>query len=113
MAGATKKEANPYNLAVERTKTYGYSKKIYTCSTPTLKTNYIWRFHERAEAQKYYFVPCPHCGEMIILKWQQVRFQSDEDNKMTIEERAETASYYCQECGAEITDSEKRALSPR
>ena len=110
MAGATKKEANPYNLAVERTKTYGYSKKIYTCSTPTLKSNYIWRFHERAEAQKYYFVPCPHCGEMIILKWQQVRFQNDEDNKMTIEERAETASYYCQECGAEITDSEKRAI---
>ena len=110
MAGATKKEANPYHLAVERTKTYGYSKKIYTCSTPTLKSNYIWRFHERAEVQKYYFVPCPHCGEMIILKWQQVRFQNDEDNKMTIEERAETASYYCQECGAEITDSEKRAI---
>ena len=48
---------------------------------------------------------------MIILKWQQVRFQNDEDNKMTVEERAETASYYCREkCGAEITDSEKRAI---
>lgn len=41
MPGASKKEASPYNLARERTRTFTYSKKIYTCSTPTLKTNYV------------------------------------------------------------------------
>ena len=62
LPGASQKEVSPYNLARERTRTYPYSKKIYTCCTPTLKTNYVWKIHEAAEAQKEFFVPCPHCG---------------------------------------------------
>ena len=111
MAGASKKEASPYNLAVERTKTFAYSKKIFTCSTPTLKTNYIWKIHERADEQRYYFVPCPHCGEMIMLKWKQVQF--DNDDKLTNAQKAETAMYYCQECGAAIDDREKKEILRR
>ena len=107
MAGASKKEASPYNLAAERTKTFKYSRKIYTCSTPTLKSNYIWRFHERADEQRYFFVPCPHCGEMILLKWQQIKFADNDDGKLTNSERAKTAMYYCQECGAAIEDRNK------
>ena len=65
MDGASKKEASTYNLAKERTRTCTYSKKIYTCSTPTLKTNYVWQIHEDADEQRHYFMPCPHCGEHI------------------------------------------------
>ena len=64
MGGASKKEASPYNLAMERIKTFKSQSKVYACSTPTLKTNYIWSLHDSADEVKEYFVPCPHCGEM-------------------------------------------------
>lgn len=105
IGGATKKEASPYNLAKERTRTFTYSKKIYTCSTPTLKTNYVWQLHEKADVQRIFTVPCPHCGEMIDLKWKQIQFPSGEG--MTNDERAKGAVYVCQECGCEITDKQK------
>ena len=40
MEGATKKEASPYKLAMERIKTYKNQSKVYACSTPTLKDNW-------------------------------------------------------------------------
>lgn len=107
MGGASKKEASPYNLAMERIKTYKSQSKVYACSTPTLKTNYIWRLHDSADEVRHYFVPCPHCGEMIELKWAQVKFIEDEGQTMSPYERAKTAIYICQECGCEITDSDK------
>lgn len=103
MDGASKKEASPYNLAKERTRTFTYSKKIYTCSTPTLKTNYVWDIHENADEQRYYFVPCPHCGAYIQLVFKQIVFPKEGTN----EERARKATYICQECGCEITDKDK------
>ncbi len=110
MPGASKKEASPYDLAVERTKTFKHTKKVYTCSTPTLKGNYVWRLHENAEDKRHYFVPCPHCGEMIELKWQQVRFDRDENKEMSIAERASTAVYVCQECGCIIDNKDKAKM---
>lgn len=101
--GASKKEASPYNLAKERTRTYTYSRKIYTCSTPTLKTNYVWRIHEDADEQRKFFVPCPHCGSHIIFQFDQIKFPKEGTNK----ERAEEAVYICQECGGKITDRDK------
>lgn len=109
MEGASKKEASPYNLAKERTRTYTYSKKIYTCSTPTLKTNYVWDIHERADEQRNYFVPCPHCGEYIILYWKQIIYPkvNEKGKKLSNQERAQKAVYVCQKCGCEITDRNK------
>lgn len=105
MDGASKKEASPYNLAKERTRTFTYSKKIYTCSTPTLKTNYVWQIHEEADEQRQFFMPCPHCGEYITFAFKQIKFPSEEG--MTNEDRASQAVYVCQECGCQITDKDK------
>lgn len=105
MDGASKKEASPYNLAKERTRTFTYSKKIYTCSTPTLKTNYVWQIHEDADEQRKYFVPCPHCGEYITFAFKQIRFPDGEG--LSNAERAKEAVYVCQECGCTITDKDK------
>lgn len=105
MDGASKKEASPYNLAKERTRTFTYSKKIYTCSTPTLKTNYVWQIHEDADEQRQFFMPCPHCGEYITFAFKQIKFLSEDG--MSNEERADQAVYVCQECGCLITDKDK------
>lgn len=107
MGGASKKEASPYNLALERTKTFRPQEKVFACSTPTLKTNYIWDLHDNADEVRHYFVPCPHCGEYIELKFKQIIFDKDEAKSMSAYERAQTAVYVCQECGCEITDSQK------
>lgn len=107
MGGASKKEASPYNLALERTKTFRPQEKVFACSTPTLKTNYIWDLHDNADEVRHYFVPCPHCGEYIELKFKQITFDKDEAKTMSAYERAQTAVYVCQECGCEITDSQK------
>ena len=92
-------------MARERTRHVTYSKKIYTCSTPTLQSNYVWQIHEAADEQYNYFVPCPHCGKHIVFRFKQIIFD-DSDGK-TNAERAKTAVYCCQECGAVITDKDK------
>lgn len=105
--GASKKEADPIKLATERTKTF-HNKKIYMTSTPTLKTGHIWQAKESADIEKHYFVPCPHCGEYIEFKFQNVRFPDDES--MSYIDRAEFANYVCQECGCVITDNDKHTM---
>ncbi|OLN21412.1 terminase [Domibacillus antri] len=102
--GASKKEADPIKLARERTKTFP-NKKIFLTSTPTLKTNHIWKAKENADVVKHYKVPCPHCGEYIELKMQNIRWPKKDG--MSNVDRAEFANYVCQECGCIITDQHK------
>lgn len=103
--GASKKEADPVSLAKERTKTF-FNRKIYMASTPTLKTGHIWKAKEAADVEKHYFVPCPHCGAYIELKFAQIKWPSKEDVPESAD-RAEMATYVCQECGCVITDQDK------
>lgn len=105
--GSTKKEADPIKLARERTKTF-HNKKIYITSTPTIKTGHIWKAKENADIEKHFFCPCPHCGEYIEFKFQNVRFPDDEG--MSYADRADLAVYVCQECGCIITDHDKHKM---
>lgn len=104
----SKKEADPISLAVERTKTFN-NRKIYMCSTPTTRTGHIWEEKEKADIEKHYFVPCPHCGEFIELKFSQIRWP-DDNEKLSAADRAEFAQYICQECGSTINDSDKMEM---
>lgn len=102
--GASRKEADPISLAEERTKTF-HNRKIFKTSTPTLKSGHIWKAMEECDIVKHYFVPCPHCGEYIELKFAQIKFPDEEG--MSYADRAEFAVYVCQKCGAVITDRDK------
>lgn len=104
----SKKEADPISLAVERTKTFN-NRKIYMCSTPTTRTGHIWEEKEKADVEKHYFVPCPHCGEFIELKFSQIRWP-DDNEKLSAADKAEFAQYICQECGNVINDSDKMEM---
>jgi phage terminase large subunit GpA-like protein len=104
--GASKKEADPLNLAIERTKTYTTNRKIFMTSTPTVKSGRIWREKEAADCERHYFVPCPHCGKLIELVMTQLKWPKKEecpDNR----DRAARAVYICQECAGVITDRDK------
>ena len=104
----SKKEADPISLAVERTKTFN-NRKIYMCSTPTTRTGHIWEEKEKADIEKHYFVPCPHCGEFIELKFSQIRWP-DDNEKLSAADKAEFAQYICQECGNTINDADKMEM---
>lgn len=104
---ASGKEADPVKLARERTKTF-HNRKIYITSTPTLKTGHIWKAKEGADIEKHYFCPCPHCGTYIEFKWKQIKFPDDES--MSYADRAEVATYICQECGEAISDNDKHVM---
>lgn len=106
--GASKKESDPISLARERTKTFATA-KIYMTSTPTIKTGHIWKALEDADVEKHFFVPCPHCGEYIELKFKQIHWPEKADD-LTISERADQAAYVCQECGCVITDAYKDGM---
>jgi len=102
--GNTKKEADPIALARERTKTFS-NRKIYMTSTPTLRNGHIWQALENADIEKHYFVPCPHCGEMIELTFNNLKWPDKEG--LTNTERADMAAYMCPECQCVINDHHK------
>ena len=106
--GASKKEAGPISLAKERGKTFA-NRKTYMTSTPTIKSGHIWKNLLGCDVEKHYFVPCPHCGEMIELKFANLQFPKKEEG-LTASDRADQAVYVCQECGCVITDQHKARM---
>lgn len=106
---SSKKEADPISLAIERTKTFR-NRKIYKTSTPTLRTGQIWKAMEACDCERHYFVPCPHCGEYIELKFSQLKWPERGEESLSNTDRAEQAYYVCQSCGAIINDSQKQDM---
>ncbi|MFT6220496.1 MAG: phage terminase large subunit GpA-like protein, partial [Rickettsiales bacterium] len=95
-------EGDPVNLAIQRTATFS-NKKIFMISTPTIK------HYSRIETaflegdQRYYFVPCPDCGELQILKWKNIKWPKGEPEK---------AYYQCQNksCNSKWQDHQKAEI---
>lgn len=76
---------NPVEKAVRRTDSYGNLKKIVYISTPKEKaTSQIEPLFEQGD-MRYYYIPCPSCGEMQQLKWNQIKWDKDEDGEILLE----------------------------
>ena len=91
-------EGDPISLATKRTTTF-WNKKIYLCSTPTIKgLSRIETAFEESD-KRYYHVPCPECNHKQVLKWKNVVWEEDQP---------ETANYACEECGSIIDESKKQ-----
>ena len=90
-------EGSPTDLAIARTKTF-WNRKIYMCSTPTVKgISKIEAAFEESD-KRFYMVPCPECHTKQRLLWKNVVWD---------EGKPETAHYCCQECGSVIDESKK------
>lgn len=100
------KEADPISLARERTKTF-HNKKIVMTSTPTLQTGAIWQAFESADERRYFYVPCPHCGSLQILKMANIRWPKDVKDPA---EAKEKAYYVCDVCQEVIRDHHKQDM---
>lgn len=67
-------EGDVCSIAEKRTDTFGVEKKIYKLSTPTIKGLSKIEAEFIDSDQRYYYVPCPHCGAAQILTWPRLAF---------------------------------------
>lgn len=96
-------EGDPINLAKKRTATFG-NRKILMGSTPTVKGASRIEAAFNESDQRFYFVPCPHCGEFQRLVWAQVKWDDG---------HPEHAHYVCSSCGVMLTDADKPEMLRR
>lgn len=93
-------EGDAISLACARTRTFT-RRKIFVVSTPTIAgASAIEREYEASD-QRRYFVPCPHCGHMQWLRFEQLRWERG---------RPETAAYHCEDCARPIAEHHKTAM---
>lgn len=92
-------EGDPISLARKRTTTF-WNRKVGMFSTPTVKgVSRIEMAFEESDRRRFW-VPCPHCSEMQVLVWSQVRWEPGQP---------ETAAYFCADegCGTFWSDGER------
>jgi phage terminase large subunit GpA-like protein len=90
-------EGDPVNLAVKRTTTF-WNRKVVLVSTPLIAgSSRIEKAYLESD-QRRFWIPCPHCSEMQVLKWANVQW-SDDDPR--------TGAYHCVACGAAWTDAQR------
>lgn len=97
-------------LLEERGKTFP-DKKMLVGGTPTIKGISSIEARMKLSDQRYWHVPCQHCGAAAALEWKNVRWSSDPGRSHEVFGSAltETARYVCPGCGGEWTDAEKNA----
>lgn len=77
--------------------------KIFKCSTPMVLPGCRITKNFEAGSQEHPYVPCPHCGHMQVLEWQNMLAQLDE-------EKPERACFSCIDCGGIIEQHHRRKM---
>ena len=108
-SGFAGREANPVDLAEERTKNFPDATTVLA-STPVLEDDASWTAYMEGDQSQFY-VPCPHCGWFQILKKDQVKWPTGCGHVEVL--RDELAWYECEHCGEILGDADKvRMLGP-
>lgn len=89
-------EGNPIQLAARRTQNYP-GRKIFLCSTPTIKGDSVIESSFLESDQRYFFLKCPKCDEPQTLVWSRVKWEDPKD-----------AKYHCEKCDHGWTDVERK-----
>jgi phage terminase large subunit GpA-like protein len=96
--GGAGAEGDQIMLGIRRSE-YFWNRKIVLGSTPTIKgISKIEDSYEQSDQRKY-FVPCPLCGHMQVLKWRRITWPAG---------KPEQAAYECESCENLIAHSKKR-----
>lgn len=94
-------EGDPVDLAMKRTATFRGRRKILMVSTPTLKGESRIEAAFAETDQRYYHVPCPHCGTMAPLFWRNVKWPKG---------RRDEAHMVCEDCEGVIEERHKPVM---
>jgi len=96
-------EGEPCSLAIARTTNFP-RRKIFIVSTPTVVgRSRIERFYGDSD-QRRYWMPCPHCEQMIVFEFGQLRWTPGQP---------QTARYYCEACARPIENHQKEFMLAR
>ena len=118
LGGVGQEEGNPVTLAEMRTATYESTRKILYLSTPLKMQTSLINPLFLAGDQRYYYVPCIHCGEMQPLDWHGytkagkqygIVFDLDDDGILV----EESVGYCCRECQAIFRNHDKAWFLPK
>lgn len=91
-------EGDPIALADARTISFGHRAKMFLVSTPTIKgISRIEREYEGSDQRRFY-VPCPECGELQWLKFEQLHWPKGLPDR---------ARYICERNGCVIEERHK------
>lgn len=94
-------EGDPLSLAEARTSTFAAGRKLFICSTPTIKSLSVIDREYALSDRRRYQVPCPHCNTYQPLEWDHLHWPAGEP---------QAAVYVCAECGVEIPEHCKTDL---
>ncbi|WP_289992118.1 phage terminase large subunit family protein [Photorhabdus laumondii] len=113
-SGGAGAEGDQIALGTKRSETF-WNRKIVLGSTPTVKgTSRIEKSFGDSD-QRYYYVPCPHCGEYQVLEWggpdtpYGIKWDKDENGNGL----PDTAYYVCRHNGCVIHHNEKAGMVKR
>ncbi len=93
-------EGDPAALAVARTRTFWNRKIVYVSSPGTRGSSRIEQAWAESD-QRYYHIPCPHCGARQRLAWSRLEWPDG---------RPEQAQYRCASCERLIDHRYKRQM---
>ncbi len=87
---------DPETQANSRTRAHEFA-KVFKVSTPLVDPGCRITRNYNEGSQERFYLPCPHCGEMQTLEWE--NFLSNLD-----EEQPEQSHFSCNECGGVIEE---------
>ncbi len=97
-------EGDPVELGIKRTTTY-WNRKIALASTPNIKRESRIEAAFEASDQRYFYVPCPQCEEVQVLRWENLRWPSQDNG--SDRHQPEKCYYICSVHGCEIIEQDK------
>ncbi len=105
-------EGSPISLAERRTDTYSSRKKIVKISTPTQKGASLIEKEFLLSDQRYYHVPCPHCGTYQILTF---AMNNEKHGIQFTESDGEIEDVWCvcENCQKRIEEHHKETFLPK
>lgn len=107
----SRKEASSEDLAEKRTTTWRGRRLIVKISTPTTETGPIWvAFTEEAQARFDWWVVCPECGCLQLMKFDNIRWPAEVEGPEQVSE--ENVWYQCEHCDVHW-DNHDRGLAVR
>ena len=94
---------DPEDQADSRFRAAGHRKKVLKVSTPAIDPGCRITRAFLAGDQRYFHVPCPHCGHRHPLEWGQLEPNLDP-------ERPDHAAFTCPACGGRVEEHHRRQI---
>lgn len=101
--GKTKSEGSTLSNILRRSDEYEETRKILYGGTPLLRSSSIIEPLYQSGDQRRFFVPCKHCGAMQFLKWEGIKYSTDETGRLI----EESVHYECESCGGHWKNEDK------